>query len=683
MSYTYTITFKNGNTTVRSQTIENGTNTYNVYLVYEKKGGKASSTITRGSGVSLNASDIAGVTYDELTGFSWESSNTSIVTVKTDEGTGIPTATGLSVGKTTIIGKRSDGATIIWTVTVENGTSSQIVFAHRAQDNTDFTAKGDSYRPYSEYGYGSTEPTNLVQFVVVLADKNGHLVMNGSKPNVELPTGSVVPDNYVFDLGTDGVFKINENTFGGISVPGYSYAGAYAYFGWYSNSDTEAMAVVDTFKNFGRVSTNYPNYYSVLGFTTSRGTGSDYSASTFGAAGAGYYAYNPTGVLMLVLKPVDDDISYKTNYHNDYNPKGLAKTNVVDTTSARMIKGEWLANEYTYNYHGETIMTSLTENDLTPPSDDYKFDGWYDSVDSEGNGTGNKIIGNSQNENGKTYYFAVTESDNKKIEIVANNDIYVRWIPKISQFTITKTIRGGLSSDEISVLKNTLEFDVVNGSSEVVRTIPASNMTWNENVGIYTLEGISVAESYTIVEKNAEVTGHTLDAKTTYPDNGESVKPSMTENVNVSVENKYTANIVVRKVDHKLSNMKDVEFTLSNGGSNNIVITTNENGLATFSNIKCGETYILAETNTPSDYYALHKAIQISVSDNGEITIDNEAELDGFVSKNKSGEIQVVNIKHVSMPKAGGMGTHWFHACGILIMGFSSLIYIKKNKIKF
>ena len=439
-----------------------------------------------------------------------------------------------------------------------------IRFVHRTQDDDDFYSKGDSYvPPYTDYGYSSrTDPTNIVQFVVVLADSNGklHLLSDESGPSVELPEGSVVPNEYSFELGADGVFEINENTFSGISVPGYSYSGAYAYFGWYSNKDINDMAVVQTFKNLGKVSTRYPNYYSQIGFTTSRGNPgyNDYSQADFGTAGNGYYAYNPTGVLMLVLQPVNDTVTYKTNFHNDYNPGGSARINVVDTTSARMIRDDWNASLYQYNWHGEAIMTSLDVNSLTKPGDEYSFAGWYDSVDSEGNGTGNKIVGVEQTENGTTYYFAM--KDGQKIILNANNDIYARWVPR-------------------------------------------------------------------------------------------------------------TTSATVKKIDREGTLLQNVEFTLTdNTTQNQTVKITDVNGLITFDDLMFGRTYTLTESGAPETHYGLEKAIQISISEDGEITITNQTELDSLVTINDSGEIEVINIKHMVLPKAGGIGIYANYAIGIGIM---------------
>ena len=576
--------------------------------------------------------------------------------------------------------------------------TQQIIFWHRQQDNDDFASKSppnEYYRPYSEYGYSKDELTNIVQFVVVLADKDGKVILNGSNPNVNLPEGSTVPDEYIFDVGTNGTVQITESTFAGISIPGYSYAGSYAYFGWTGNYDMQTMINVEKFKNLGAKSTKYKNYgdsfYSVIGYS---GYGylangaerekpgySDYSYAEFGTEGNNYWAYQTTGVLMIVLQPVSDEVAYRTYYHNDYNPGGPANLNIIDTTVARMVRDDWDTVNYKYNYHGETIMTNITN--LTPPVGDYIFDGWYDSVDAEGNGTGNKIIGSTQDENGTLYYFAVTESDNQRIEISANNNIYARWVPKSGAFTIKKTISGALDATEIDALKNKLQFNVKNSSDEIVQTISASNFEWNGKTGTYTIQNLPTVDFYTIEEINADMQEHGLISSIAYPNNAINIKPSSTEDLSVLITNDYTINLKIRKVDQdgNCVGMKDVGFTLVDG-DNSAVVTTNENGFAEFSNIKCGKTYILTESQPLSSYYGLENPIQIFVSEGGVITINNSVELGKFVSINENNEIQVVNTKHIIMPKAGGSGTNMNYTIGIGIMLVSIILIHHKNILR-
>ena len=507
--------------------------------------------------------------------------------------------------------------------------------------------------------------------------------MYGSNPDVTLPEGSIVPDSYVFDLGTDKTLTITENTFEGISVPGYSYSGAFAYFGWSSNSDTADMAIVSTFRNFGQMSTNFYNtYYSAIGFTTSRGTGSDYSTQTFGTAGKGYYAYNPTGVLMLVLSPVSNEVAYRTYYHNDYNPGENAKTNIVDTTLANMVKGEWIADEYRYDYYGETIMTKLDSSVLVGPVG-YEFVGWYDSVDEEGNGTGN-LISTSENMKVGTSYYALLGGE--KIIIRQNNNLYARWEAVTADLTIQKTISGGLRSLEIAEVKSKIQFTIKNDSNEVVATVLPTDIVWNDNIGTYTIKNLPIHIPYTVEESNQTVNGHTVETTITYPNNLSYAQLSNDGNeVTVYVENQYSTSIVINKTNPLGEFKNGASFEITEvGGTDKRIIADSDDGTSdgkiTISYIKYNTEYIIKEIIAPNGFYTLETPIRIKVSKvDGEdkVTILNESDLLGYVSF-KEGKLNVVNVQHVLMPKAGGCGTYLFYIIGAFIMGSTILIY-KRN----
>ena len=515
--------------------------------------GTAESIILTGDTKTLRVAEVTteeGI-FTDFEDFTWTSSNTSVATVSKDPNTDAPVVQGVTAGTARITGTRttSEGETeqIVWRITVKDKTSNSIVFLHEPQSNSVF-ANEDNIRPHD--GYGNTEPTNYVKFVVVLADSDGNIILYNNSPNVELPAGSVVPDRYEFELNSSGVLTIEQDTLSGISVPGYSYAGAYAYFGWYNNKDLENMAVVSEFKNMGSISSHYPDYYSVLGFKTSRGNPQyqDYSQTAFGNVGYGYYAYNPTGCLMIVLQPVNENIAYRTSYHNDYNPNGSARTNVVDVTRSNMIQGDWISDQYRYDWYGETIMTNLTGADLTPPEDGYEFVGWFDSVDAEGNGTGNEIVGQTEDGN----YYALKNGE--KIIIRQNNDIYAKWRLVRGTLTVKKEITGNISETDRNAIIQSLMFTVTDKSNNnVVETISGSQMTWNAagTEGTYNVTGLSAATTYTVTEGDATVTGYTWEKTIDYPGDATEetgVKVSKVTSTVVTVENNYIPDITVSKV---------------------------------------------------------------------------------------------------------------------------------------
>ena len=125
--------------------------------------------------------------------------------------------------------------------------------------------------------------------------------------------------------------------------------------------------------------------------------------------------------------------------------------------------------------------------------------------------------------------------------------------------------------------------------------------------------------------------------------------------------------------------MKDIGFTLAEG-DNSAVAITNEDGFAEFTNIECGNTYILTESQPLNAYYGLEKSIQIFVSENGEIIIENFEELGELVTINDNNEIQVVNMKHIVLPKTGGNGVYVNYIIGLGVMLTAvKVFYCQKN----
>ena len=315
--------------------------------------------------------------------------------------------------------------------------TDSITFWHQQQTDDAFNTD-DYYPAANDSNWSNTEEIvyhkrNVVQFMVLLADENGNIGSTDRwgnfDPNTELPEGSFVPNYYEFDVSDDGVLEINANTFAGISVPGYSYDASYAYFGWSSNHSISDMNEVYSFRNFGTYAASGANFsrpawtnssYSYIGYHSEYNVRNN--SGSCGSKDNGWdkynYWYQTTGIFMIVLEPVSQNVTYRTEWHNDYNPGGSARINVVDTTNADM----YLDNDVNPKvWRGKSIMTDLQAEDLTSPSIGYTFKGWYTECDAEGNGTGTKI--SSISKDGKSY---VTVDGNEVI-MNQNNQFYARW----------------------------------------------------------------------------------------------------------------------------------------------------------------------------------------------------------------------------------------------------------------
>ena len=210
---------------------------------------------------------------------------------------------------------------------------------------------------------------NTVKYTVDFLDENNELL----KPE---EVKKIFEDNKIEigDLSFDeSVVSVNENTFNGISIEGYTFDNCFFYWeGAYKG----AKKIVTQFKNFGKISTKYSGYNSYIGFLRADEKGNDYSGDT-----VGYYAYNPTGTLRVVFKPVSKANPPMTYYVSE----GASVYSEKD-------KAVWNTTESTWEFEAINKLSTLTKVEmerLYPTSG--KFLGWTTTVGADGNGTGECI----------------------------------------------------------------------------------------------------------------------------------------------------------------------------------------------------------------------------------------------------------------------------------------------------
>lgn len=215
-------------------------------------------------------------------------------------------------------------------------------------------------------------PRNAIKYSIVLIDANG-------REHYDLPQGSTVTPSVTFDGDTVNMTSTATYEQMGISVPGYTFDNSYAYFYWGGNYQGDKNDVV-LFHNFGANSTTYGSSYdSYIGFTRSDAQGGDYSQQQFGNEGQGYFAYNPTGTLRIVLHQVTGSTHYQAHFVDAYlygegNSQPFATTDMTTGQEGG-------------HYYG--TLAALPEG--TPTREGYTFDGWYMDVDEDGNGTGTRV----------------------------------------------------------------------------------------------------------------------------------------------------------------------------------------------------------------------------------------------------------------------------------------------------
>ena len=127
-------------------------------------------------------------------------------------------------------------------------------------------------------------------------------------------------------------------------------------------------------------------------------------------------------------------------------------------------------------------------------------------------------------------------------------------------------------------------------------------------------------------------------------------------------------------------------------------LVTSKEGKLSFVDLEYDTRYVLTETKGNKGYYLdstpiyvmIKKAEQQGAEDTLILCKDStftqeaqEADYE-YVSLNDTKTIlNVINIPHTEMPKAGGIGVYGFYILGILLMGSSIIIiYLRKNKIK-
>lgn len=124
--------------------------------------------------------------------------------------------------------------------------------------------------------------------------------------------------------------------------------------------------------------------------------------------------------------------------------------------------------------------------------------------------------------------------------------------------------------------------------------------------------------------------------------------------------------------------------------------STDENGKLCFADLEYDTKYVITEILAPKGYYIDTTPIYVIINkgENGidTLTIYKDSTFTKvaqqgdyeFVSLNEAqNALDIINVSHIEMPKAGGRGVFSYYVLGILLMGISSIIiYLRKNKIK-
>ena len=107
-------------------------------------------------------------------------------------------------------------------------------------------------------------------------------------------------------------------------------------------------------------------------------------------------------------------------------------------------------------------------------------------------------------------------------------------------------------------------------------------------------------------------------------------------------------------------------------------MTTPENGMVTFDNLKFGD-YRLTETVAPSGYYMIEEPIYLTIKNDGSVELqEHEYAKVGATAHS----ILVLNQPQMPLPAAGGEGTYGYRAVGLMFMmaAIGSTLFRKRRK---
>ena len=533
----------------------------------------------------------------------WTSSNDSIATVegKSSTSRGTTTYTGVVTGVSP-----GGPVTITHSYTTGSGRNPPTHF-----ETYEVTVVGSSESDAArsgiifEYHTGFSDKTpatarNIMKYTIDFIDENGN--------KVNAPEGINIPEHITFP---GPVVTIDENTFAEIDAPGFANDGAYCYFYWQGAYTGEKYAVTSV-KNTGRLSDNYGYngrdfYNSYLGFTSTQGTGNDYYADATGE----YFAYNPTGTLVVVFVKHPAKAPY-THYVDAFAKPDEA----IGSHEDRSIWSNWKFTYYPYDSTGTYDSAYMEKNHS---HEGYRFVGWSTEKGRDGNGVKEKAINDS-------YFNTPVDKD---------VTLYAIWELVPGSLKITKTVDGG--GDEAASKTYTFDVKGPEGYSETV------SVTGNGKS--ITLENL-VPGTYKVTEQNADITGYNLEVT----GEGE-VAVAAEDTAEVTVTNTYTQKLGSLKIIKILADgapdeakTKDYKFTVTKPDGSTEEVTITGADTQTLTGLVPG-TYTVTEDQDGAKI----NGYTLNVTDGGTVTATVEAEKESTATITntyiqKLGSLKIIKI---------------------------------------
>lgn len=129
----------------------------------------------------------------------------------------------------------------------------------------------------------------------------------------------------------------------------------------------------------------------------------------------------------------------------------------------------------------------------------------------------------------------------------------------------------------------------------------------------------------------------------------------------------------------------DAQIAAITGTTGAEIVETNDQGAAEFKGLKNG-TYYLVETEAPTGYNRLDKAIEITIvagkQADGETHLENVAyPVGGELDEHKNEVADVTNNKGTQLPSTGGIGTTLFYIGGSILVLAAVILLITKRRM--
>lgn len=289
-------------------------------------------------------------------------------------------------------------------------------------------------------------------------------------------------------------------------------------------------------------------------------------------------------------------------------------------------------------------------------------------------------------------------------------ELYLNNIP-ISNYNLNYDLNGDGTIDDKDVVQKQV---VLNSENSWTYTWDNLPLYVDGSKAIYTVREVQIGEIKAVTngQYNSETgTWESYDAYTQYRAHTTAQTETKDSDGNVTqvsfdlINTIHLVKININKISPLGVAIDGVKFKLQKvDDSGNIDSTfeareliTSSDGKLSFVDLEYNTKYVITEIEGNKGYYLDSTPIYVIINkgeqgqeDTLTLYTDNTFTTEAvagdyeYVSLNDAKDtLNIINISHTPMPKAGGCGVYSFYILGILLMGCSTIIiYLRKNKIK-